>query len=203
MTPGREPRARAAVAAAATASPFPPRPSGPRIIASPVGFPARRSLIGLRRKPLLALLGIKLNIWAPFPLGLLSFLLSPFAKKPKTNPRKQATLTSPGTESYQKRKPKVVLSRGLAELLSGTYPKHRTLPKRPGPETTPGAERRLSAGGSSGHIDSPGIPGSLKKKEKRILLESKGVQRYHGPSERARPCRGLSPAVPGLELRRV
>lgn len=66
--------------------PFPPRPSGPRIIASPVGFPDRRSLIGLRRKPLQALLGIKPNIWTLFPLCLLSFLLFPSAKKLKTKP---------------------------------------------------------------------------------------------------------------------
>ncbi|XP_031207667.1 uncharacterized protein LOC116077332 [Mastomys coucha] len=121
-------------------------PRGPGLSPHRWDFQTARSLIGLRRKPLQALLGIKLNIWALFPLCLLSFLLFPSAKKLKTKPESQATLTSPWTESQKKRKPKVVLSQCLAELLSGTYLKHRTLLKRPGPDITPGAERRLSAG---------------------------------------------------------
>lgn len=95
--------------------PFPPRPSGPRIIASPVGFPDRRSLTGLRRKPLQALLGIKLNIWTLFPLCLLSFLLSPSEKKLKTKPESRRPSPTHGLKARRGNR-KLPFSQCLAEL---------------------------------------------------------------------------------------
>lgn len=124
--------------------PFPPRPSGPRIIASSVGFPERRSLPGLRRKPLQALLGIKLNIWTLCPS--VSSLLSPLPP-PRRSLRQNQKAGDPHLPADPTPEEETESCRFSAPggALAGTYPQQRSPRKPPAPIVTPGAERRLSA----------------------------------------------------------